>query len=148
MVMHFMEGPGGPKRAGTPIALGVFLLALAIGVVNVLPAFFAAGVLGVLVSAVVCFVILMTMPRATQVSIMGAAIGVSADAGYAEVNDQTPVTVANALVKVADSLTKSIGIITADAHVAITEVTPIFVWSLILATIVFMGLSFLIKHDG
>ena len=90
----------------------------------------------------------MTMPRATQVSIMGAAIGVSADAGYAEVNDQTPVTVANALVKVADSLTKSIGIITADAHVAITEVTPIFVWSLILATIVFMGLSFLIKHDG
>ena len=77
-----------------------------------------------------------------------AAIGVSADAGYAKLNDETPVTVANALVKLADALAKGIGLIAADAHVSVAEVTPNFVWSLILSTVVFMGLSFLVKHDG
>lgn len=145
---HLMLGPDGPKRAGTPIGLGVAALVIAGLLVWYLPPFMAAIALGVMVSAITCFVILIAMPRATQISIMGAAIGVSADASYAKLSDQAPVTVANALVRLADALTASVGLIAADAHVSVAEVTPTFVWSFILSMIVFMGLSFLITHDG
>jgi len=56
-----MKGPGGPRRAGTPIVLGVALLVIALAVIELLPSFIAAIVLGVLVAAVACFVILMAM---------------------------------------------------------------------------------------
>ena len=144
----FMEGPDGPKRAGTPIVSGILFLSVCWLVCHFLPPFYAAIILGVLVASVVCFVVLMAMPRGTQISIMGAAVGVSADAGYAKFNDETPITVANALVKLADSLTKGMGLITTDAHVNVNHVTPSFVWAFIFSTIVFMGLSFLVKHDG
>ena len=147
-VLYFMNGPDGPKRAGTPIGLGILFLLICWLLAQYLPPLYAAIILGVLVSAVVCFVVLMAMPRGTQISIMGAAVGVSADAGYAKFNDETPITVANALVKLADTLTKSIGLVTSDAHINIDQVTPSFVWAFIFSTIVFMALSFLVKHDG
>jgi hypothetical protein len=79
----------------------------------------------------------------------GSGYGVSADAGYAKLNDQTPITVANGLVKLADALTKSVGLIAADAQVSmVAGVTPYFVWAFIISIIVFMGFSFLIKHDA
>jgi hypothetical protein len=147
-VLHLMKGPTGPKRAGTPIGLGIILLIIAALVTVFVPALIAAIILGVMVSAVVCYVVMMAMPRSTQLSIMGAAIGISADASYAKLSDETPVTVANGLIRLADGLTKSIGLIAADAQVVVTNVTPQFVWSFILSTVVFMGLSFLVTHDG
>jgi len=102
--MNLMEGPSGPRCAGTPIGLGVFILVLAGLLVKSLSATYAAIAIGVLAATVASFVVLMAMPRAMQISIMSAAIGVSADAGYAKINDETPVTVANGLVKLADGL--------------------------------------------
>jgi hypothetical protein len=121
-----------PRRAATPIILGIAFLAVAVAAATFLPMRIAAPVLGVLVSAAVCYVIIVAMPRATQVSLMGAAIGVSADASYAKLSDQTPVTIANGLVKLADALTKSIGLVAADAQVSmVAGVTPYFVWAFI-----------------
>jgi hypothetical protein len=97
----------------------------------------------------VFYVVFIAMPRAMQISIMGAALGVTADAGYARLNDQTPITIANALVKLADSMIKSVGLIAADAQVGgIAAVTPTFVWAFIISLIFFMGFSFLVDHDG
>jgi hypothetical protein len=100
-------------QAAKPIIFGIVFLIVAQAIVFFFPMWIAAPVLGVLVSAAVCYVILVAMPRATQVSLMGAAIGVSADASYAKLNDQTPVTIANGLVKLADALTKSVGLVAA-----------------------------------
>jgi hypothetical protein len=144
-----MQTETSPMVATIPIIVGALFLGVASGVGVFLPMWIAALVLGVLVSAAVCYVIIVAMPRATQISLMGVAMGVSADAGYAQLNDQTPITVANGLVKLADALTKSVGLIAADAQVSmVAGVTPYFVWAFIISIIVFMGFSFLIKHDG
>jgi hypothetical protein len=79
---------------------------------------------------------------------MGAAIGVSTDAGYAKLNGETPVTIANALVKLADSMATGAGIVAADAHVNTIGFMTHFVWALILSAVVFMAFSFIIKQDG
>ena len=148
MRLMSMDSPDGPKRARTPIIYGLIVIAVLVAIVSVLPPVIAAIAIGILISAVVCYVVLMAMPRATQISIMGAAIGISADAGYAQVNDQTPVTVANGLIKMADSLVKAVGLVSTDAHVNVADVSVFGVWSFILSMIVFMGLSFLVKHDA
>jgi hypothetical protein len=92
---------------------------------------------------------LVAMPRATQISLFGAAIGVTADGAYANFTDQTPVTVASGLVHLATSLGKAVGLVAANAvpgSGALTTI-PIGVWSFIICSIVIMGASFLIKHD-
>ena len=143
-----IEGPDGARRAAKPIIGGVALIAILFGVGMVFPPAVAASLAGVLISAVVCFVVLIAMPRAAQISAMGAALGISADAGYAKLNNQSPVTVANGLTDLADSLINGIGIVAKDAHVAVSQAVPFGVWAFILSMIAFMGLSFLIKHDG
>lgn len=147
-VMSMEPGSGGPQRAATPIALGTVLLVVAGLIVSLLPAWVAAIVLGILAAAVTCYVVLMVVPRNAQIAFMGAAIGVSADAGYAKVTEAAPVTIANALVEWADSLMTAIGLISASSGVNVTDVAKNFVWAFILAIVMFMGLSFLVKHDG
>jgi hypothetical protein len=146
--LEMMSSSTGEKRAAIPIVSGIILLAVAYAIIVLFSAFVAALLLGVLASTVVSYVILMAMPRVAQITIMGAAIGVSSDAGYAQLNDKTPVTVATGLVKLAGSLIKSITLISNDARVNIAAVTPVFVWAFILSMAVFMLLSFLITHDG
>jgi hypothetical protein len=139
----------GDVRAGVPIIAGVILLAISAAIAEFLPIQIAAVALGILFSAAFSYVVFIAMPRAMQISIMGAALGVTADAGYARLNDQTPITIANALVKLADSMIKSVGLIAADAQVGgIAAVTPTFVWAFIISLIFFMGFSFLVDHDG
>ncbi len=139
----------GEVRAVVPIVSGIVLLAISVAVAEFLPIRIAAVVLGILFSAAFSYVVLVAMPRAMQISIMGAALGVTADAGYARLNDQTPITIANALVKLADSMIKGVGLIAADAQVGgISTVTPTFVWAFIISLIFFMGFSFLVDHDG
>jgi hypothetical protein len=140
-------GGGGYLRAAIPIIIGALFLGLGLAAVDFLPGMGAAIAVGLLVSAGFSYVVLIAMPRATQLSLMGAAIGVSADAGYAKLNDQTPITVANALVKMADSITEGVGLIAADAKVNLPDLTPWGVWAFILSLIAFMGFSFLIRHD-
>jgi len=109
---------------------------------------YAAALIGALVSAAACFVMLVAMPRATQLSLFGAAVGVTADGAYATFTDQTPVTIANGLVRLADGLGKAVGLITANAGIGDVMVIPVGVWSFILCTVAIMGASFLVTHDG
>ena len=100
-LMHMQRfNSAGRRRAATPIIYGIAFLAVAVVVAAFLPMWLAAPVLGLLVSAAFCYVVLMAMPRVTQITLMGAAMGVSADAGYAKFTDQTPITVANGLASI------------------------------------------------
>jgi hypothetical protein len=79
---------------------------------------------------------------------MGAAIGVSADGAYAGFTDQTPVIIANALVKLAHGIGQGVGLIATDAGSHIdSSILPVGVWSFIGASVIFMGASFFIEHD-
>ena len=148
MVLSMDPGGDGPKRARNVIGIGLILLFVGVGIVKWLPPVVSACVLGIMVAAVMAYVALMAMPRAAQLSIMGAALGVTADGGYAKLSQETPVTIANGIVKLADGLVTGLGLIAKDAHVTFAHAAPYGVWSFILAMAVFMLLSFLIKHDG
>ena len=77
----------------------------------------------------------------TQIAILWLSIGVVADAAYAKLNDQAPVTIAGALVKLAESavkladvLIRSIGIGGPTVRAQMAAVAPDFVWALILTS--------------
>ena len=148
MVLSMDPGGEGPKRARNVIGLGLALVLVGVGIVRLLPPVVSACLLGILIAAVVAYVALIAMPRAAQISIIGAALGVTADGGYAKLSQETPVTIANGIVKLADALVTGLGLIAKDAHVAFENAAPYGVWSFILSMAVFMLLSFLIKHDG
>lgn len=138
----------GYLRAMVPIAIGLLIIYIFFVFLSLLPGKSSAIAVGILSSVVICYVVLMAMPRATQFSIMGAALGVSADAGYAKMNEETPITIANALVKLTNSIVKAIDIVSVESGGEIIDLVPYGVWSFILSSIVFMILSFLVKHDG
>lgn len=131
------------------IGAGVAFAALVVAPWLLLPAMWAAGITGILVSALLCLVALIAMPRAMQIGIMGAFIGVSMDGAYAKLSDATPVTMANALVDLARNIAQAIDIINGETEIAAAQATiNTGIWAFILSTIVFMLLSFLIRHDG
>lgn len=138
-----------PRSAWIPVVVGLGFLVICLGVAVFFPPSYAAGIVGLLVSAGACFVMLVAMPRAAQLSLFGAAVGVTADGAYANFTDQTPVTLANALVHLATSLVKAVGIVAENALPGTGALTaiPIGVWTFILGSIAIMGASFLIKHD-
>jgi hypothetical protein len=145
-IVYSLVTPG--KGIGV-IGGGISLLAVFAVIWAFVPSLWAAIMTGVIVSAILCLVALVAMPRAMQTSIMGAALGISMDGAYAKLSDQTPVTIANALVSVAKNIAQGVGIVSEAADIAIVEKTVnAGVWAFILATAVFMLLSFLIKHDG
>jgi len=142
------DTPEGRRRALRPIIYGLVVIILAAAACFFLPANYAAVAIGILAAAVVCYVVIMATPRGVQIAIMGTALGISADAGYAQLNNKTPVTVANALIELANSFTQAFNKISENAGIRAAEVTPLFVWTFIGAVILFMLLSFLIKHDA
>ena len=137
-----------PGRAGIPVFIGIVFLGLCWFVATWIAPNYAAGIIGILVSSAACFVMLVAMPRAAQLSLFGAAVGVTADGAYATFTDQTPITIASGLVRLADSLGKAVGLIATDAGTGQLTIIPIGIWSFILCTIAIMGESFLIKHDA
>jgi hypothetical protein len=137
-----------PGRAGIPVFIGIVFLGLCWFVATWIAPNYAAGIIGILVSSAACFVMLVAMPRAAQLSLFGAAVGVTADGAYATFTDQTPITIASGLVRLADSLGKAVGLIATDAGTGQLTIIPIGIWSFILCTIAIMGASFLIKHDA
>jgi hypothetical protein len=148
MMMRHMMMSMPPNRAMLPVLVGALFLGACWLVANWLSPTYAAAIIGALVSSAACFVMLVAMPRATQLSLFGAAVGITADGAYATFTDQTPVTVANGLVRLAHGLGKAVGIVATDAGAQQLAVIPIGVWSFILCTVAIMGASFLVKHDA
>jgi hypothetical protein len=137
------------KAALAPFARAVLFVVTAVLIVWFAPARAAAILLGVLVAGALYVFLVRKLPHARQLAFLWAAIAVSADAACAKLNDQTPVTMANALMKLAegaaklaDSLLKGVGIAAAGTQVKIAAVIPDFVWTLILCAILFAWLGF------
>jgi hypothetical protein len=134
--------------------LPVILLVVAVIVGGVVAIFFlpgrtAAVIIGVIAAAILTYYLVRSVQRSTRIALLWLAIGVSADAAYAKINDQAPVTVASSLVKLAESIIKlgdivirSLGVpLVADSRVRTASVAPEFVWAFILAIVVFLAFS-------
>jgi hypothetical protein len=136
-------------RRVAPFAAAVALLAVAVALILFVPARTAAAVLGILAGAVLGYNVMTGARYAVQIAVLWAAIGVTADAAYARLNDQAPVTVAGALTKVIDAcvklsepLIKGVGLAAANPRAKVEAVAPDFVWALILSLIVTIAIVF------
>jgi hypothetical protein len=142
-------------REALPTVL--LVLAILVGaavVIWFLPSRTAAIIVGIVVAALLTYFALRNFERITQVAILWLAIGITADAAYARVNDQVPVGIASALVKFAEAIIKlgnimisSLGIpaVAADPRFRAgpVSVAPEFVWAFVLALIVFLAFNLL-----
>lgn len=127
------------------ILIVVLAFMAAAAAIYLLPNRTAAVILGVLAGAALSTYVLRGLERATQVAITWLSLGVVADAAYAKLNDQAPVTVAGALVKVAEGIAKlievlvrSVGIGGPNLQKQMAAVAPDFVWALLLSTTLLM----------
>lgn len=127
------------------ILLVVLAVAGAAAAIYFLPNRTAAVILGVLAAIALSTYVLRGLERITQIAITWLLIGVVADAAYAKLNDQVPVTIAGALVKAVegvvkllDVLIRSVGIGGPNVRAQMAAVTPDFVWALILTTTLLM----------
>ena len=132
------------------ILMVVLALAGAAAAIYLLPNRTAAVILGVLAALALSTYVLRGLERATQVAITWLTIGVVADAAYAKLNDQAPVTIVGALVKVVegavkliDVLIRSIGIGGPNVRGQMAAVTPDFVWAVVLTTTLLMVIGLL-----
>jgi hypothetical protein len=131
-------------------AVYVVLLVAAIGAsIWLLPNRGAAACLGIIAGALISLMLSKRARHVTRIAVLWVALAVTADAAYAKLNDQVPVTVAGALVKVVDAaaklsepLIKGVGLGGADPRAKIGAVAPDFVWALILSMILTISLSF------
>src|SRR5215207_7961808 len=87
-----------PLEAAKAIGAGLLVIAFGGAVVAYFAPVFAAVIIGILLACVSCFILLVATSRSFQHGTFGALLGISVDGGYAKVTDQTPVTIANALI--------------------------------------------------
>jgi hypothetical protein len=132
-----------------PIRALLLLIAVAVLVVEFVPARIAAALLGIILAICISYSLLPRARHAVQIAILWAAIVVTADASYARLNDQAPLTLVNALTKIVDAIFKlafplirGLGLAAADPRHKVVAVAPDFVWALILSLIVLMSLAF------
>ncbi len=126
-------------------ALAIALAALALWF---LPARGAAGALGVIAGMIIAYVLLKQASINLATAILWISVTITADAAYARLNDQAPVTLANALIKVVDAcvklaepLLKGLSAGPADPRSKIGFLAPDFVWGLILSMIVVLAVG-------
>ena len=149
--MTFREILASLQQALPTVLIVVAVIAVGVAVIWFLPGRTAAIIVGIIIAALVSFFLLRNFERLTQVALLWLAIGITADAAYARVNDQTPVTIASALVKLADAIIKlgdimirSLGIPLLDrarGAAAPGSVAPEFVWAFVLALIAFIAFN-------
>jgi len=133
------------KQILPTILVVVLAVAGAVAAIYLLPNRTAAVILGVLAAIALSVYVLRGLERATQVAMTWLTIGVVADAAYAKLNDQAPVTIVGALVKVAEGgvklievLIRAIGIGGPNLQKQMASVAPDFVWALVLTTTLFL----------
>ncbi len=132
-----------------PFAAAAAFLAVAVALIVYAPPRTAAAVLGILAGTVLGYNLMTGARLGVQIAVQWAAIGVTADAAYARLNDVAPVTVAGMLIKAVDAcvklsepLIKGVGLAGANPRVKVDAVAPDFVWALILSLIVTMAIVF------
>lgn len=132
------------RQRALPVVTIVIALAAIAAVLMMAPNRTAAVVLGLFAAAMLSFALLRHLSATAQAAVLWFAIGITADAAYAKLNDIAPVTIAGALMKVVDAIVKlgdtlvrSVTPLPLDARGKIAAVTPDFVWAVILGVIVF-----------
>jgi hypothetical protein len=132
-----------------PLRPLVFPILVAVVLVAFAPARIAAALLGVLLGIGLSNSFIPRVRPAAQIAILWAAITVTADAAYAKLNDQAPVTIVNAFAKVVDAIMKlvfplirELGLSVTDPRYTIAAVAPDFIWALVLSLTVLMSLAF------
>ncbi len=140
--MEWRKTLDGVRRRLLPVLLVIISTAAIVAVLWLAPNRTAAVVLGLFAAGLVSLMLLRRMSISAQTAALWFAIGVTADAAYAKLNDLAPVTVAGALMKVADAtvklgdtLVRGVTPLPADARAKIGAVTPDFIWALILGVI-------------
>ena len=138
-----------------PIRPLLLPIAVAAVVVAFAPARTAAALLGVLLGIALSHSIIPRVRPATQIAILWIAITVTADAAYARLNDQAPLTIVNAFSKVVDAIMKlvfplirDVGLSVADPRNKVVAVAPDFIWALILSLAVLTSLAFVFPSRG
>jgi hypothetical protein len=131
-----------------PIAIAVVLIAFA-------PARIAATLLGILLGIALSNSFIPRVRPTAQIALLWSAITVTADAAYARLNDQAPLTLVNAFTKIVDAIMKlvvplirGLGLPVADPRYKVVAVAPDFVWALILSLAVLMTLTFVFPSQG
>ncbi len=159
-----MVNPGEPNRGTTmtwrdkieywarrsvPVMGIVLVLAVIAAAVLTIPARGAAAVLGIVAGIFLGYSLILRARHTVQIAVLWVAAAVTADAAYARLNDQAPVTLANALARVIDAflkltepLIKGLGLSIGDPRTKVGAVAPEFVWALILALIVALAVGF------
>jgi hypothetical protein len=124
-----------------PILLAIVLVAFA-------PARIAAALLGVLLAISLCNSFLPRVRPAAQIAILWVAITATADAAYAKLNDQAPLTIVNAFAKIVDAIMKLVfpllremGLPVGDPRYTVVAVAPDFIWAVVLSLAVLMSLA-------
>jgi hypothetical protein len=130
-------------RRAAPLAGVLVFLAAAVALILFVPARGAAALLGILAGAVLGLTFMPRARYAVRIAVLWVAVAVAADAAYARLNDQAPVTLANGLVKIVDAGVKlaapvinGTGLAAGDPRAKVGAVAPDFVWALILSLIV------------
>jgi small-conductance mechanosensitive channel len=125
-----------------PIAIAIVLIAFA-------PARIAATLLGVLAGIGLSNGFIPRVRPAVQSATLWVMITVTADAAYARLNDQAPLTLVNAFSKVVDAIMKlvfpiirGLGLSITDPRYKVAAVAPDFIWALILSLAALMSLTF------
>jgi hypothetical protein len=123
--------------------------------ITLLPGRTAAVIIGVIAAAILTYYLARHFQRSTQIALLWLAIGVSADAAYAKINDQAPVTIASSLVRLTESIIKlgdivirGLGVpLVADSRARTASVAPEFVWAFILALVVLLAASLMRSEE-
>jgi len=136
------------KQSFPAIAIWGLAIAGAAAAIWFLPRSTAAIIIGVFGGIALTKLVLEGLQRNAQIAILWLSLGVIADAAYAKLNDQAPVTIAALVVKLADAIVKLFDVLVQSAGIAglslrdqLAAVTPDFVWALILSSTVLMAMS-------
>ncbi len=135
-------------KAAAPYFNLALLLALSVALIIYVPAKGAAVLLGIIAGALLSYNILSRGSHSTRLAVLWSAIAIIADAAYARLNDQAPVTLANAFAKIIDGCIKLVDPlirgtgISPDPRLKVATVAPEFVWAVILTLAVVMAIGF------
>jgi hypothetical protein len=137
-----------------PVMAALAFAAICIALIWVFQARTAAVFIGVLTASAYYYLVLHSAQRSVQMSVFWASLAIAADAAYAKLNDQAPVTIVGgiakfveALIKLGEGIVRGIGVQTGEARVKMASVAPDFLWAVILTIILLAMINFLVKRN-
>jgi cell shape-determining protein MreD len=134
-----------------PLIPIIVVVAVIVAAAVFLPTRGAAAVAGVVLGLAAGFYLVQVAGAGTRTALMWIGATVSADAAYAKLNDLQSTTLANALVRVVDSILKLAEPLTrgvalaVDPRARVASVAPEFVWALILTLVVYLAATLSVR---